>query len=377
MKIGILTFHNAHNYGAVLQAYALRTKLRTMGFDTYIINYRNQKIENSYKEKLQVPREKFSLYHPRMMLINLKITIKRYLDVRCAQPYWKHRVFAFERFINEVLLEGNCKNISKESLKNLEIDVFICGSDQIWTSYLTGGLDEVYFLDFETKAKKVVYGASRFGIEFSGDEENFFESKLMNLYAISVREKSLAEKLSNICGRHIETVLDPTLLLTKEDYFCIEEKINITEDYVLAYFLVEDEMLMKCAEKVAELLRIKLIEIHYYKQRYKKDIQKKRKQIADCGPGQFLAYIKKARYVLTNSFHGVVFSVIYHKKFYAVYNEDNRKDDLLNQLQLQERHIFAETKIDISSDIDYFSSDKKLYEMRKKSILFLKNALQI
>lgn len=369
MKIGVLTFHNAHNYGAVLQAYALRTKLRAEGHSADIINYRNQKIENSYQKKILAQRKKIQLRHPRMALINLRLNIKKYLDVRCAQLCWEQRVHKFNKFIDEVLLENNISIVKKEELEKVDADAFICGSDQIWTDYLTGGLDMVYLLDFDTNARKIAYGASKSNAEFSKEQEMLFKDKLADFWAISAREKSLAQKLTDICGRYVDTVLDPTLLLTQKEYRQLEEPTEVSEDYVLAYFLVEDEMLVKCAEEASKQLNAKLVEIHYFKQRKRNHIQ-----IADCSPGEFLFYMRNAKCILTNSFHGVVFSIIYHKKFYGVYEKDSRKDDLLDMLQLGDRHIRSVSEMNVSKEIDYSISDKILSEMQKKSTTFLKMA---
>ena len=191
MKIGILTFHNAHNYGAVMQAYALRTKLREMGQDAVILNYRNQTIENSY-----LP----------------------WRECRYEQADWSVQWDKFNAFIEGVLLEGHTSEIKFENLKRLAIDCFICGSDQIWNSWLTGGLDGAYFLDFETNAKKISYAASKYTFEITDTEKKYFSDSLADFSAVSVREAGLAESLLKNCQINARTVLDPVLLLDANDY---------------------------------------------------------------------------------------------------------------------------------------------------------------
>ncbi len=367
MKIGILTFHNAHNYGALLQAYALRTKLRNMGYDAHIVNYRNEKIENSYVKKLTPKKVKISLLHPRSFFVKLQ----RYLENKTAKPSWAKRCDVFNHFINTVILENQVELVDKEQLGQLNYDAFICGSDQIWTDYLTGGLDSAYFLDFSTSALKLSYGASKVNTEFNEIDKQYFKEKLSDFRAVSVREEKLAEVLSDICKRDVQVVLDPTLLLQKEDYADIEEEISIKDDYVLAYFLVEDEKLMQCAMKTATELGVNLIEIHYYKQRLKKH-----NQVTDCGVGEFLTYIKNAKCVVTNSFHGTVFSIIYKKDFYSVYDQDSRKDNLLKMVHLENRHIKGEEEVKVQNVTNYQDVDAILAKERKKSVEYIVKALE-
>jgi len=348
MKIGILTFHNAHNYGAVLQAYALRTVLRSWGHDTVILNYQNPAITAHYPEKLGVKDEN-----------------------RFQQPDWSRQHKKFTNFIHQILLEGNSSRLGLEDLERLEIDCFICGSDQIWESGLTGGLDRAYFLDFNTASKKVSYGASKYSSTIKEIEKKYFFTKLSDFDAISVREESLATSLAKECGINAKTVLDPTLLLGMKDYIDLEEEVRVDRKFILAYFLAEDEMLARCAKKAADILQLPLVEIHFYRIESNNTYQ-----VADCGPGEFLTYFHRAEYVFTNSFHGVVFSTIFRKPFYAVYQRDSRKDALLEKLGLEDRHIYSAENIDLRRMDKQFSKVADIIKReRNSSFIFLKNSL--
>lgn len=369
MRIGIFTFHNAHNYGAVLQAYALRTKLRELGYDASIINYRNVYVERGYQMPIPQSGEKMSLRHPRAW----KRILGERMDVYYAQKDWAERCRVFRRFISEVLLEGEDCMISADELPLLGLDAMICGSDQIWTDWLTGGKDPVYYGDVTGIPIKITYAASRFDMQFSEGDALFIKHMLHNFRAVSVREENLAKVLNGLIGgTDIAAVLDPTLLLKQEKYELLEMEIPEREPYVLAYYLTEDPVLMQCAERMAELLQINLIEIHYKKQR------KKRvgRQIADCGPGEFLSYIHHASFVITNSFHGLAFSLIYQKEFYCVYGADERKQDLLDMLLLQDRHIRESSEIDLNCEINYSTVQERLQEEREKSVRFLQKGLE-
>jgi len=359
MKIGILTFHHAHNYGAVLQAYALRTVLRTLGHNAVILNYQNPTITAHYPEKLGTEDEKtpsgeiMAMYH-------------------IQQPDWSRQHRKFTKFIHQFLLEGNLSKLGFEDLERLEVDCFICGSDQIWESSLTGGLDRAYFLDFNTTSKKVSYGASKNSSEIKEIEKNYFSTRLSDFDAISVREESLATNLIKECGVNVKTVLDPTLLLDMKDYIDLEDAVSIDQKFILAYFSAEDEMLANCAKQAADMLQLPLVEIHFYRR-----IKNKNKyQVADCGPGEFLTYFHRAEYIFTNSFHGVVFSTIFNRPFYAVYQRDSRKDAFLTKLGLKNRQIYSAEEIDLSGmDKQFIKVADVVKRERNNSLIFLKTSL--
>ena len=141
---------------------------------------------------------------------------------------------------------------------------------------------------------------------------------------------------------------------------------------VFAYFVVENEMVKKCAKKAAELLGCELIELHY-----KKTPQIQGENIIlDAGPKEFLTYIRDAKLVVTNSFHGTVFSILFQKKFFSVYKENGRIENLLGFLGITDCHIQSEDGVVIEKKIDYASADEKLEAYRKQSVDYLKRALE-
>lgn len=367
MRVGILTFHNAHNYGAVLQAYALRTSLRKMGHDVHIINYRNRKIEKRYSDKLKLDIGKRDIIFP----TRWKKIINKKLQNDYAQSTWKKQCASFNLFIDKILLEDKTKQITIRDLEEMEMDAFISGSDQVWASWITGGLDSIYFLGFQTKAKKISYAASMPSSKIPKGQQSYFKKCINLMDCVSTREEKLSIVLTSLCEKMVNTVVDPTLLLDANDYSNLLSACYEDEKYVFVYFVHEDNILMECAQKVASQLGIKLIELHYYLQ---KDL-KGHNQRADMGPSEFLTYIKNAEFVLTNSFHGTIFSILYGKRFYSVYGTDDRKDNLLNYFHLQKRHIYSAKDIALVQEIDYESVYKLLYLYRESSINFLNKAL--
>lgn len=367
MKIGILTFHNAHNYGAVLQAYALKRVLSDRGHAVNIINYQNNIIRKRYNFKLQVNPCRREIVFP----WRWKNVFKRYQENQYAQPSWAIQWNKFEEFIFEVLLDQDSAIVEKNQICKSGFDVLICGSDQVWNGELTGGLDKVYFLDFEVKAQKTAYAVSVKNIPADDAGLNYMKKCLKQFQSISTREEKFAEKLSAILNQDVKAVLDPTLLLRSEDYNELEQKVSIGKEYVFAYFLYEDSELEASAKKIADMLKIELIELHYYFRKW----MNPKNQRADLGPGEFLYLMRNARYVVTNSFHGTVFSIIYKKQFYSVYDEDMRKNELLKKLDLQERHIKNVNQLNLVKEIDYVTVYNKLQVLKEESLGYLEQSL--
>lgn len=368
MKVGILTFHSAHNYGAVLQAFALKQKLTDMNHSVQIINYRNKVIKKKYSSKLSIQLRPQDIIHPKGYLHKLQFiyNIPRY------QPAWKKQCERFEDFIEKVLLEGEIKEYTFEELQTVDKEVLIAGSDQIWTGDLTGNLDQVYLLDFPTKAKKISYAASIYGGKIPKTELATFKRCLSEFDKISVREEKLAESISRDCGYSVVTVLDPTLLLDADKYVPLIGSERLCEDkFLLAYFVTDSSALANLAAYIAKSLKLQLIEIHYYKKEPDNTYY-----IADAGPSEFLWYISNATYIITNSFHGTVFSILFHKNFYSIYNNDARMDNLLNQLGLSSRHMTENIEGIHIENVEYKNVDERLKEFRKISEEFLIDALR-
>lgn len=367
-KAGILTFHNAHNYGAVLQAYALKTKLNEMGHEAQVVNYCNPKVQATY------PRHLLPVYCKRDLLpTHWKQNLVKIIDCIYGWKSWGEQWEKFEAFIQTHLLNGKTEKLGLEQLAELDLDLFILGSDQIWESYITGGLDRVYLGDFSTDADIVSYAASLNGSSLSEQEAAVLKEKLPRLKEIAVREEKLAAYFRELLNREVYTVVDPTLLLEAKDYEpLINKDLEEKEKYIFAYFVREDEALTKCVKEIQKQKNIKVIELHYFRTMGVHE----ENQIANIGPSEFLYYIKNAEFVLTNSFHGTVFSVLYEKQFYCVYEKNTRIENLLEFIDATNRHIRNEQMIDMSQVVDYSDVSGKLEAYRKQSVDYLELALK-
>lgn len=336
MKVGILTFHDAHNYGAVLQAYALKKYIKKLGYEVKIINYHHKTIPDGF------PREGY--------------------EVR-----WDK----FNEFIQQLTDYEQKVYTTEEELEKLDIDFWICGSDQIWNTEITRGFNKGFFLDFNTNGKKISYAVSMGIPSLPKNEEEDFKQSINKLDCISVREESLKRYAKKFTEKEVIKTLDPTLLLNAEDYYdlMIENKYG---DYVLIYALGPDKRLTKIAKKIAKKNNIKIIELNDKKQ--KKYFCE---QISDAGPAEFLTLIKNAKVVVTNSFHGTIFSIIFQKEFYTItrLNRNSRMENILDIVEMRDRLIDKVKEIDNVKEQNYDKAMKNLEKEKKKSQEFLKKAL--
>lgn len=356
MKVGILTFHYAYNYGAVLQAYALSTYIKSIGCEPNVIDYRCDAIKREYPHNIYSLIPKKWILQPSRWKY-LKSQVKR---VVASKDQWANRTREFEEFISDYLCKSS--DTWTEELKNYDALVF--GSDQIWEKNLTGGrYDSIYIGNFQTNAIKISYAASCYQTDHIGNE---LVNSLETFNALSVREENLARLLSEELHTNVVCVCDPVFLLEKEYYESIG--INNTHDYVLIYSVVNNETL----NRIAELMRSKghkVIEIASYK------MSRHDEKIIDYSPLRFIGLIRDADYVITNSFHGTAFSIILNKQFSSI-GGGMRIKNLLRLSGLEWREIENELQLmeQFEKKIDYCHKDS-LRKYIDQSKDFLNNSL--
>ena len=348
-NILITTLHFYNNFGSVLQAYALKTILEKKGNRVTIMPYRpcipqykyfqTENLNIKYAEKIQ----KFDLFRI------------KYLEI---------------------------KNETKATAEEWqEYDGYIVGSDIVWGKEFSN-LDPVYFLQFAPESSiKIAYAASTILSE-NGLTENdeLFSKYLPTFDAIAVREKSAVKKMQSFVSGKVVDVLDPTLLLAKEEYTLLEVETPdmYKKPYILSYFLTHDPAVVDYTNMIAEKLGLRVI--HYFADYPDRVFDTDAGCFAFAGPGEFLGYIKNAQYVFTNSFHGTCFSMIYRKAF-STYTAKramiSRVKDMVENLGM-EAQCFENIRdlSKISMKIDYTQFEKKLKEKQLESIAFLEGALK-
>lgn len=370
-KVGTITFHVAHNYGAMLQAYALPVALKELGYDAEVIDYRFPYIYNwGYVEG-----RKQLIENNGFIKGNLK-WLKRYLK-GVYSPLKK--INKFNYFREKIIPHSKKVYEKKDAMSNMEYDAILFGSDQIWNEELTDGVASEFFGDFKCleKTKKIAYAASCGKSHFTNQYKDLYYSFLRDYSAIGVRESGFMKSLTED-GFNAKTVLDPTLLLASSNWNNMVRKSKQyikppKEDYLLVYVFDEEESFYNVVDKLAEKYNLKVVVVAYDK----KTVTEKYSVLTECGPSEFVNLIANAKMVITTSFHGTVFSVIYHKDFYCIphpkYHE--RTDCLLEMLKLEDRNIKEYNKIDNVKKIDWNEVEEILERERKNSIKFLKASI--
>jgi len=362
MRIGILTFHCAHNYGAVLQCYALQETLKSMGHEVEVIDYLPDFLTASYR---RFSLNRFLSKNPFALI---KKTIREFwlLDIRIK------RYAAFNNFICSRLYLS--KRVNGKSIPQ-DYDIYIMGSDQIWNPRITKGFDLVYFGGFQFakgKRKYISYAASMGFQELSDSDKRFCASALQNFDSISVREFQTASLLQPLISKKIETVIDPTLLVDVKIWEAMAVAPRIGKKYVLVYQIGVDHDIIRLAKKIAKEINAVVVEVMAWAYP-----RKSRYRMQCATPEEFLGWVKYASCIVTTSFHGTAFSVIFNRPFYNVTGDRNdvRSRSLLKSLGLENR-IITKNSSSAFSEIDYNDANRKIYSLQSKSKNFIKKAVE-
>ena len=362
MKIGLLTFHAAHNYGAVLQAYATQEQIKEMGYAIEVIDYNPDYL---IKQKL------FPLSSTNSLIVNVKLLIEGMITL----PWKLKRRTSFQKFIAQQLQLSERKYHNQPFTENDGYDVFVMGSDQIWNCKLTKGFDSVYLGDFKIKptAKKITYAASMSHYALTIAQVDEFSKLLTNFTAISVREQELHDYLEKSYNKESTVVLDPTFLLSAQKWSSIAVKPKKTKKYVLVYSIDLREDALRMAYKIAEEIGAEVIELSMS---VDKNVLKNNYQTAS--PEEYVGLFEHSEFVVTSSFHGTAFSVIFNKPFFSIAHgsdKDSRQKTILNNLGVINRFITKDSNPSFET-LDYTIPNQKLNAMRETSIQFLNKKLK-
>ena len=367
-EILITTFNKAHNYGAMLQEYALMNLLNSKGYSVKVLNYNDEDIAKHYK---------YYGFGSGSLKKRIKTIIKYFLFFSKN----KRRYFNFEKFEKKYIdLTNNYDNIHE--MNDINADVLISGSDQVWNFQITNGLSDVYTLNFGPKnARRISYAASIGVKEIPKSLQNSYIDKISKIDKISVREESAKSALLPLLkNKEINVVLDPTLLLSKESWLSIIQNVSYKqpkEKYILAYVVEKDTEYYKIVNYLSEITGLKVVHFDKMGIKYKNTLENR----YTSGPDEFISLIKDAEYVIATSFHATVFSIIFNKKFWVVPHKTtgSRVTDLLKKLDISNRAVNSLEefeKLNFDEDIDYENVNKILEKEREKSINWLIDAIE-
>lgn len=369
-KVGIITFHASHNYGSMLQAYALQQVVLGMGFDCEIINFRTERQKKMYRPDFCQGGiyERFKRLIVQLPYIN--------------QLYKKSSLF--EDFLKNDLILSDREYTTLEDLERetFHYDYYISGSDQIWNTICLD-FDWAYFLPFVKQGKKIAYAPSMGPYpecQVKVDNLNFISSLLRDYNCLSVREPRTADFIHKSFVDRIQVTLDPTLLLSSKQWNDLIDVTPIIQgDYIFLYspkfeyFYPAYEL----AEDISNRYGIKVVLSRVPKYWCDKKRWCNFEIRADVGPKEFLNLCKNAKLVCCDSFHAVVFSILLQKPFVVVSGmEDSRIANLLHLTGLQNHSIELKGEIgDSIFDTDFNQALRNISLKADKSIDYLKSAL--
>lgn len=360
MKIGILTFHRAYNYGAVLQAYATQEYLKQMGHDVEIVDY----MPNYFVE-----RNKLIKFGRGNLISRLKSFVISLLLYRRSVE----KANKINCFIDSYFSLSPIKYLFPFSA-NYDYDAFIVGSDQVWNPDITNGFDSVFWGRFKIKdgAKIISYAASMSQINLPDFEKECVSKLLVNFTSISVRESELALLMQPLVEKKISVVLDPTLLIDSAVWHKLAVRPTLDKPYLLVYTVSKFRETMKMARVIAAERGLSIVVLSGIGNGYNKN-----EYFVSPSPEEFVGWFMCADFVLTSSFHGTAFSLIFNKSFYSVSNgtkHDSRQRTLLSSLTLAHR-IVSPDQLPTFSMIDYTAKDVKMEDIKKQSIGFIRDSL--
>lgn len=353
-KVGIVTFHDAHNYGALLQAYALKHRISSLGYDVGFVDAKNEKLSGKYNIWPTIKTDG-------SLVVEAKKFVRLLLDFKRK----KARYRGFNQFIN--------KYVNTDMPNSL--DSIVIGSDQVWNFNITGGVDPIYFGQIEgVSAKNIISYAASMGNGMR--PESFtpeFRGKLGNINSIGVRENQLKESLEDNFGVESVVTLDPTLLLTEDEWSAITPPNKQEKQYVVVYQVVEHPMAEPIVELIAKKLGLEVVVLTS-----KTDHRVSKKHFSTASPDDFLSLFKNAAFVITSSFHGTAFSIINKVPFYTMKfgnTVDLRSANLLSSANLLDRHISDISEVNLDVDIEFDKAHDSLSLLRDKSVAYLKSSL--
>ena len=361
-KIGITTWHYYNNYGSRLQAFALYKMVSIIGYKARFVNYRNAKVG------LLPP---FKRYVLNVILALPRAVCNFFLNsIDYASLKFERKYLPQTKLVTD---EPSLKAIARS------FDTLICGSDQIWAPNV---YNPIYMLDFvPDNINKVSYAAS-IGLESIPDEiVEDYKKYIRRINYVSVREDKGKEILKNQCGIESTVVLDPTLLLPKKEWDKLKISSTIKEKYIFCYFLKKDH---HYKDMVKEFAQRNGYTIYGISDNSEDSLWMCTFDFRTIGPQEFIGLIEGAQCVFTDSYHGTIFSMIYHKSF-LLFERFSNKDTICQNSRIEQlNNYFGIDKNIVKGDsirkvelaqIDYVEFEINLEKLRKVSMSFLIQAL--
>lgn len=373
---------NHTNYGTSLVGYALLKKIQQLGYNVEVINYVKQ-LSNFDKIRYIVNaircgevKKLYSFLKLQKVTDNPAYNEGLEIRIKAVEKYKAEKLYGlFKDYIGFSALCKGSKNYN----------TVVVGSDQVWTPL---SLPNKFFnlLFVADEVRKVSY-ASSFGVnDIPNFQKKATAAYLNRFYKIGVRELRGKEIVESLSSKQATVVADPTLLLDHEEWRkeCDNSKINDSEPYIFCYFLGANQEARRAVNNLKAITGYKIITIRHMDEYIPEDENFGDEAPYNVDPNDFIKYISHASYVCTDSFHCSAFSIQFHRRFMTFYRfaigskigRNSRIDSLFSILDIDRSHIYSGDIMRINNPIDWNTVDKNLEILRKKSICFLKSALE-
>ena len=383
MKIGVITIEQVGNYGAELQCYATQKVLQNIGCDAEIIDYCYYKDYRYKDSKMSEPFVPMTFMERIFYVLKYRI-VNRFVDkvLLLFNSNIARRNSRFAAFhADNTKMSRKYMSMPELYEASMDYDIFVTGSDQVWNPGAQSSI-EPYFLTFAPDSARKISFAASFGVsEIEPNLRERYKEYLSRYDFISVREQNACDMVKQVVGKDAECVLDPTLLLTKDEWMKVARQYdNVPERYVLVYTLFESPAIFSLAKKVAKENGISVLRIT--KRAYFVSHIEGISNISDAGPAEFVSIIAGADYVVTDSFHGTAFSINFGIPFLAIVssknNNNSRMESLLKVVGLSGRMVYEEKEVSsliYNDNIDFKEIESHIKKARVTSMNFLNKAL--
>jgi len=381
-KIGLCVCYDTKNFGSQLQVLATQKAVEQLGYDYEVIRYKKKMTPLFVLQSL--PR----LCNPyfvkgKIRNIKRKNAIKKHSDIEAQVKVRNKR---FDAFVNKYFTKMSKPNIGYQELKNnaKNYDAVLTGSDQLW---LPGNLGSHFYTQefVPDKINKIAYATS-FGVSnIPWYQKKRTRNYLNRFQHLSSRELQGSKIIKELTQRDSVTVADPTLLFTGEEWLeYIPNNKVIESKYIFCYFLGDNPKHREISEELKKKTGLEIVTIPFLDNFVERDMTFGDKRLFDVDAADFVNLIRNAEYILTDSFHGTVFSILNHKKF-VTFNRfmDNSKDSrnsridsLCSILGLSERRYKSDIEATVNKEIDYEKVDVNVAKLRNNSKKYLSNALK-
>ena len=373
-SIGIITYHHYYNYGTMLQAYALQKKMELLGYESELIDFKQNNTPTTLR-LIGIRIKRLPAYIRER---------KKYSTLAVSKDKFSERNRAYEEFYKKYLKVGSQKYTTSDELKTNPpvYDGYVVGSDQTWNPYVANNPKAFYLSFVADDRKKGSYAPSLAVSQLTEEQKIMFCERLKGFRFLSCRESVGTKLLEETLDRQVTNVIDPTLLLDRNEWENVSSEEKIDKPYILTYFLGDVKEHRDFVHKLAKQtgLKIVAIPVSYL------DIIDPVEEKHWVGPDKFLSLIKNAEYVCTDSFHGTMFSINFGVKFFSFCktkdaeksSENSRLYSALELFSLSSRLVNIKNEEQLLRElpeIDYGTVRMTLDQERKRAVEYLSEML--